>query len=252
VFGLSDIDGYDGMTPRHLAQLVDAANSVGPLGNQTLRFTDDLNSPIADLVNLKYELLPPGTPNPAAKFRLVYDGSDGRIYRNTNVFPRAFLVPRARTCLNDATALALIREGKIDLEREVVIAGCHNMASGRSLDGIPQVQRYEPERVVVHADLQSPGFLVLTDTYDAGWRVWVDGREAPLLGADYAFRAVALRPGSHKVVFRYRPLMFRAGLVLSIIALLGTVALISVGRVQEISARDRPACGPYDTSLNRT
>ena len=236
VFGFSDIGGYDGMTPRHLEQLIDTGNSVGSLGNRTLLFTDDLNSPITDLVNLKYEFLPPGAPSPGPKFRLVYEGSDGQIYRNTNVFPRAFLVPHARTCLNNDTALALLRAGKIDLLNEVVIAGCYHLASGKSPYGIPEVQRYEPERVVVHVDIQSPAFLVLTDTYDAGWRVWVDGREAPLLRADYAFRAVALGPGSHKVKFLYRPLLFRAGLVLSIVALLSTFVLLSVGTRQDIFA----------------
>jgi uncharacterized membrane protein YfhO len=78
----------------------------------------------------------------------------------------------------------------------------------------------------VHADVQSAAFLVLTDSYDNGWRVWVDGHYAPLLRADYAFRAVALSPGSHNVKFLYHPLGVVVGLVLSIVALLAALALI--------------------------
>jgi uncharacterized membrane protein YfhO len=123
--------------------------------------------------------------------------------------------------------LASIRAGRIDLKKEVLISGCtQDFVSGPSVNATPEVQSYEPERVVVHADIQSPAFLVLTDTYDAGWRVSVDGREAPLLRADYAFRAVALGPGSHRVEFLYQPLMVRVGLLLGLFALLGTAALV--------------------------
>lgn len=232
VYSLSDIVGYDAMTPRQLEQLV-GAGSVGSMGVAALRFTHALSSQLTDLVNLKYVLQPPAAPSPAPKFQLIYDGPDGRIYQNRNVFPRAFLVSRARTCLDDTSALALIRSGKVDLRREVIIAGCPQVTAGDSVSGNLYVEHYGSQRITVHADVHSPGFLVLTDSYDRGWRVWVDGHQVPLLRADYAFRAVALDPGSHKVKFLYYPFTFIAGLALSVIALLGAVALITLGRNPE-------------------
>ncbi len=230
LYGLSDIAGYDGVTPRYVEQLTDATDSVGVYGCGPLRFTADLNSQITDFVNLKYVLLPPGAPSPGPKFTLIYDRLDGRIYRNSRVFPRAFLVARSRTCVDDAAALALVRGGQINLREEVLISECtHELGSGSSPDATPEIERYEPEHVVVHADTRKPAFLVLTGTYDAGWRVSVDGREAPLLRADYAFRAVALGPGSHRVEFLYQPLMVRVGLLLGLVALLGAVALLLIG-----------------------
>lgn len=230
VYGLSDIAGYDAMTPRYLEQLVDTANSVGRGGAARLRFTDPLSSQITDLVNIKYVLQPPGAPSPGPTFQLVYDNYDGRIYRNGNVFPRAFLVYRARACLDDASALALIRSGKIDLRREVVVAGCPYVTSSGSLSGTLEVEHYGPQQITMRAYVRSPAYLVLTDTYDSEWRVWVDGREASLLRADYAFRAIVLGPGSHSVLFLYHPRTAILGLALSVLALFGTVALISFGR----------------------
>jgi hypothetical protein len=226
VYGLSDIVGYDAMTPRYLEQLVDATDSIGLMGVGPLQFTDALSSQVTDLVNIKYVLLPPAAPGPGPKFQLVYDGADGRIYRNSNVFPRAFLVSTSRACLQDASALAMIRSGKVDLRRQVVIAGCPHVIPDSSPVGTVSVEHYGPQRITMRASVRSPAYLVLTDTYDREWRVWVDGREVPLLRADYAFRAVALGPGSHKVKFLYHPLIVIFGLVLSIIALLGSVSLI--------------------------
>lgn len=55
-------------------------------------------------------------------------------------------------------------------------------------------------------------FLVVSDVYFEGWRVWVDGVEQPLLLANFYQRAVALPPGIHAVRFEYHPAAFWNGL----------------------------------------
>ncbi len=83
--------------------------------------------------------------------------------------------------MDDVTSLALIGEGKINLRHEVVIDGCPQLKSGSPLGAVAEVRSYEPERVVVRADVKgAQAFLVLTGTYDPGWRVRVDGRNAPV------------------------------------------------------------------------
>ena len=53
----------------------------------------------------------------------------------------------------------------------------------------------------------------------------MDGHPAPILTADGCLRAVPLPAGSHRVVFRYRPVSFYAGAALSLLAL-GTLFVI--------------------------
>jgi len=81
------------------------------------------------------------------------------------------------------------------------------------------------DRVRVEADLNEPGYLVLVDAWDPGWRVSVDGREAALLRANIAFRAVALPAGAHVVDFVYRPRSLLIGLAVSGAALLAVLAV---------------------------
>jgi uncharacterized membrane protein YfhO len=83
---------------------------------------------------------------------------------------------------------------------------------------------YEPERVIIEADLASEGYLILTDAYYPGWRACVDGKESSIIRANLMFRAVSLSAGQHRVEFFYEPVSLKVGAALSVAALLVIVA----------------------------
>jgi uncharacterized membrane protein YfhO len=69
------------------------------------------------------------------------------------------------------------------------------------------------------------GMLVYTDTMDAGWKAWDNGRPVPIYEVNGLFKGVWLGPGRHDVRFRYRPSLFyplvclSAGTLLSLLIL---------------------------------
>ncbi len=71
-----------------------------------------------------------------------------------------------------------------------------------------------PTSLIIETNSNSPGTLVLTDTYYPGWQATVDGQQAPLLRANYLFRAVNTPAGKHHVEFLYRPFSFYLGVFL--------------------------------------
>jgi uncharacterized membrane protein YfhO len=88
---------------------------------------------------------------------------------------------------------------------------------GQSLDGQDnwspvEILSYEAERVEILANVNSPGYLVLTDTDYPGWVAQVDGNPVPILRADLYFRAVPLDTGHHRITFLYQPSSVRLGL----------------------------------------
>jgi uncharacterized membrane protein YfhO len=85
-----------------------------------------------------------------------------------------------------------------------------------------------PERIVLAADAAEPGLVVLRDTFFPGWQALVDGRPAPLLRADFLFRAVPVPAGRHTVELRYRSRALERGLLVSIVSLLATIGLAFV------------------------
>lgn len=72
----------------------------------------------------------------------------------------------------------------------------------------------------VAVDAPSNGYVVFAETWDAGWRARVDGRDARLVRADVTFSAVAVPAGHHVVTKVYRPVLPLIGLIGSILTAL--------------------------------
>ena len=88
-----------------------------------------------------------------------------------------------------------------------------------------------PDLVVFKTTTSAPALLILRDTYYRGWRAVVDGAEVPILRTDYLFRGVEVPAGEHTVRFEFRPLSFRIGLVISVLAWLAGIGLFVVKRI---------------------
>lgn len=150
--------------------------------------------------------------------------------------PRVFAVGEARPA-DDDDALRLLLDPTFDLRRSVVLAwGPESRGEGQEerngsealhvpiVEGGARIVAETPGHLVVEADLQSPGYVVVLDTFDPGWRALVNGREAPLLRANLAFRAVALPSGRHRIEMDYRPRSLRLGLMISVLTGTGLLA----------------------------
>ena len=88
------------------------------------------------------------------------------------------------------------------------------------------VVSYSPNEIVLSVETNEPGIVVLSEWHYPAWKAWMDGREAPVLRADYALRAVAVTPGAHRIRFAYSSRMFKLGLLIS--ALITAAAAVAV------------------------
>ena len=160
--------------------------------------------------------------------------------------PRARIVARPAYAPDERQAVSLLVEmGKREELRDRVIVEepLRPLPSSAKAEGTARIVEDLPESVVIEADLASPGYLVLADTFDPGWSATDDGRPVPIRPAYVAFRAVYLPAGHHTVHFTYRPAGFALGLVLSVIGLGLAVGLVlwSFRPRRAASARSRGA-----------
>ncbi len=175
---------------------------------------------------------------------------DFRVVRNLNVFPRAWIVHRlelrvpirgmsrlARRPLmeeilyqGDAIWFSPQREANKKNPREMAWVeiepaeldrvATYNAPRADSSGDSCQIVSYTPDRVELEATTTARGLLVVADALYPGWHATVDDHPQPILRANRLMRGLTLDPGTHRVVFTYKPLSFRIG---------GTATLASLG-----------------------
>lgn len=214
VYGLQDFRVFDAIGLRDYSHLLDVGFHFA---GGTHQLVHAATPHLLDLLNIKYLLTPQEVDLPADRFALLHDGRT-RVYENRRVSPRAFLADDYRV-LDGTAALRAMRNGSVDLRRIAILPGEIDAAwrpdaASRGL-GTAAIVRYSDDVVAIDTAADGRRLLVLTDVHYPGWRATIDGVAAPILRADYAFRAVAIPPGRHRVEFRYRPATVRVGGILS-------------------------------------
>jgi Bacterial membrane protein YfhO len=86
-----------------------------------------------------------------------------------------------------------------------------------------RVASYESDRVELKATLNRPGLVILADVDYPGWTLTIDGQDASIHRANRIMRAAALSPGEHTLIFKYRPLSFRIGLIITGLTLTASI-----------------------------
>jgi hypothetical protein len=148
------------------------------------------------------------------------------VYRVPGTLPMAMAVagrhvgrgwPAYRTLLDpsfDPRTTAILPEGE---PREAPVSSA----------GEAEVLEERSDRLRVRTSTDSPGLLLVTDGFDAGWQATVDGEPVPVMRANLAFRAVSVPAGTHEVALVYRPPGLVRGLGLSGLALGVTLAVLA-------------------------
>ena len=184
-----------------------------------------------------------------AKFRRVYSDRDMILYENQTWLPRAWLVPSAVVEKPSSEILTRMAQGDFAPERFVILEEQFDLSllpppasaqtpvppitfsrpNGTEITsgpGVVRIERAEHELLRLQASARQASMLFVNDMIYPGWRAYVNGHETPIYRANYIFRAIYLPAGQHTVEFVYRPRSFRLGLLITLAATAGTVAVM--------------------------
>ncbi|MBI2357755.1 MAG: YfhO family protein, partial [Deltaproteobacteria bacterium] len=146
------------------------------------------------------------------------------LYSIDRTVPRAYVVPNAIVEPNRFQVLGRLSTKNLDPNAVVFVEEKVDLPPSPNLKARVEIARYEHAIVKILASLSGPGLLVLADAFYPGWHAYVDGKEERILRANFFFRAVALSAGDHVVEFRYKPVSFQIGLVISLVTVFGLIA----------------------------
>ena len=111
---------------------------------------------------------------------------------------------------------------------------------------------YHPKRIELKSVSESGTYLVLSELFYPGWHAYVDGKEGPILRADFLLRAIPLTPGRHDIAFVYRPMSFLAGAAISLFTLLilGCIYLLYCMTKSYKASREEQWCSKNELGEN--
>ena len=211
------------------------------------------------LMAVRYLILPidATVPPPSSRIKplLRLPKLGVQILINESALPRAFVVKSSFTLSADDIVRLLTKTG-FDPGAQVLFSKANGPPSPKILhqqktsktnpsssNGCHWITN-EPERVELSCFLDSPGWVVLSDTFYPGWRSWVNGKEVEIKRAYLQMRAVRAKAGNNKIVFEYRPRSWKIGKAIAIIAI---VLLASLFAVPSIASRFKKKKSTFST-----
>jgi hypothetical protein len=190
------------------------------------------------------EVIAPEVTNPKRPFRVLWK-RDYQLYENRQYLDHYGIYTAVITADDRAAKEILFDPDQFDPSLHLILAPeavdsriPEQGARPRKHDDV-KVMEYTSNRVVLETEISSPAYLSIAESYYPGWRAWVDGVEARIIRANYAYQAVPLpEPGPHRIVLKFLPTEFKIGLWISVITAM--VALVmAVGSGVKSNLRDQ-------------
>ena len=251
LFNISTPDGYLAMTLEHHKELM---YTISPYYEEEWRRLrgPHINSivvkefhPLHSLLNVRYLLS--SLPLDVLQLHFAARLQDVYIYENRGVLPRAYVVHRAQVVREDQVLDTLVTGGW-DMDTEVVLSQPLDPEKQTALNAAPiqdessvRIDRYEPNQILLTAQMEHPGILVLTDPFCVGWRATVDGHPVEIIRTNHALRSLFLDAGEHTVTFTFWPDSLTTAIIVATLTIILGVVLVLLGEKWS----EHPALHPH-------
>jgi len=184
-------------------------------------FSAALNEDVLDMLNTRYLIVGDNQNNQ-------------RIQRRSTAAGNAWFVDRIFWVNSNEEEIQAI--SSFDAKKEAFIHAEFKDQINESRLNVPanaeiKLTKYRPDHLVYEYSSPNDAIAVFSEVYyDKGWKAFVDGKELPILRANYVLRALQLPGGNHTVEFKFEPASYKVGeiisLIASIILVLGAVLAI--------------------------
>ncbi len=208
MYHLQSVDGYDPLYLRRYAELIAASERGNPDINPPFGFNriltpENINSPIIDLLGVKYVLS--FSELPEDRFTKVSEEGLTKVYKNKDAFPRTYFVTNIKYVKNKQEAINALFDKTIDLHTTAIV----EEQEGKSVftEGQVTMAEYSDNHIILHTNNQKEGFLVFTDTFYPTWHAMICSdngsacQETEIYLTNYNFRGIIIPGGNHRIVF---------------------------------------------------
>ncbi|MFM8474120.1 MAG: YfhO family protein [Candidatus Kapaibacterium sp.] len=203
---LENIHGYHSAKMRVYQDLMDeAGNGGGSIINNPLLW---------NMLNVKYII---AAQDMGVQPVFVSSQNNARVYLNPSFRPRAYFVNHAVVASKMDILRHLKQQDFNDVDtayvEEALPVAIDTIAPGARVE----LTRRENERQTYTVDATGNNLVFFSEVYyPVSWKATIDGKEAPIIKTNFAFRGLVVPKGRHTVEFRYESPKFEQGKSISL------------------------------------
>lgn len=258
--GIYSIEGVNPVFPRRYGELLFAIKNNGKLikdipriearlselGDKENPFEDNRRLRLFSLLGIKYILyFDNHDPNkssankyPKNLFKPIWQYKNWYGLEYMDSFPRAFLTNNIYIENNPQEILNLLFDSQVNLSNTVILEDNPNEITigdkfinmdKPSSDSSVFITAYEPQKIQIRTKTDKSQILFLSDNYYPGWKAYIDNKETKIYRANYTFRGIYLPEGKHTVIFKYDPISFKIGLIISLLSIILLLFIVVFG-----------------------
>lgn len=179
--------------------------------------------PFLNILNVRYVLSKAEIPEAEQLgLKLAHD-IDVNVYENQNAKGLVYFVDQVKMVESKAKAMEEVLSNPIKLQNWAVIEGPNQASSDSDLKEGEQSISYgevNSQSISVKVETTKNTWLVLSQTYYPGWKAYIEGEETEIFPANYVLQAIKIPSGTHQVTFKYQPLSFTLGWLVSLLSLI--------------------------------
>ncbi|MBI5613386.1 YfhO family protein [Candidatus Gottesmanbacteria bacterium] len=237
---IPSVETYDPLYSLRTARLLNALQGIDDSSLQINKYRIIPGRPetksVYDFMGVSYIVVSTGV-NPSMElfasvdkqtdFDLLYSDIQYMVYQNKAAFKRFGLYESYWISSSDAEALYLVSQNA-SVGRDDIVLEERLPVDVHKGEGVAKLREYKENDMTFDIDTKTPKLFYLSDTYDPGWKAYIDGHEAKIYRANYNYRAVLVPAGVSVLHFEYVPKNFIYGVYASFA---GVVCILFIGGI---------------------
>lgn len=180
------------------------------------------NINILKLLNVKYVISKTKLSN--NNLELVYKDKKYYLYKLTEPFSRAYIVPDKKSVKNTSEALRILKNEHFQIKNIALIKNVPIAVNSKQDYKELTVIDINSDQIQIKPFYSKSGILVLSEQWYPGWNAYDNGKKVKVYKTNGILRGLILNEGNHNIVFKYEPESFKIGIWVSFL----TVIFLSI------------------------
>jgi hypothetical protein len=184
-----------------------------------VHMSNSFNAQVLNMLNTRFFIVPTGQQG---------QGGQAQVIPNPAACGNAWFVPNVKMVATADEEILAMKAPKLGdtvaatpndfnpretaIVRNTFASQLQGLQTGADSSANVKLSKYGLNDIHYVSSNTKEGLAVFSDIwYPYGWKAYVDGKETPIIRANYVLRALRLPPGNHKIDFVFHPQKFYTG-----------------------------------------